>query len=141
MNRSNWLLGVAPLLFTVLPLLPRPAVAGQGDSSCTDVKHVLLLSIDGLHALDLANYIKAKPHSHFAVLTHEGVTFTNATTARPSDLSLPGLLALVTGASPISTGVWYDDSYDRALSPPQVAGIRDGFATLPRHGRHPDPLR
>ena len=32
--------------------------------------------------------------------------------------SYPGLLALVTGGSPRSTGVYYDDSYDRKLSPP-----------------------
>ena len=81
---------------------------------------MLLLSIDGLHALDLANYIKAKPHSNFAALVNEGVNFTNASSARPSD-SFPGLLALVTGGSPICTGVWYDDSYDRALSPPAVS--------------------
>src|SRR5262249_33445088 len=32
--------------------------------------------------------------------------------------SFPGLTALVTGATPKSSGVYYDDSYDRRLSPP-----------------------
>ncbi len=35
----------------------------------------------------------------------------------PSD-SFPGLLALVTGGTPKSTGVYYDDSYDRKLAAP-----------------------
>jgi hypothetical protein len=78
---------------------------------------VLLLSIDGLHALDLANYVAQYPHSTLAALSHRGVTFTQASAARPSD-SFPGLLAIVTGGSPNTTGVWYDDSYDRSLSPP-----------------------
>src|SRR5262249_12793513 len=33
----------------------------------------------------------------------------------------PGLLALVTGGTPRSTGVYYDDSYDRTLFPPGSA--------------------
>src|SRR5262249_40440158 len=33
--------------------------------------------------------------------------------------SFPGLLALVTGGTPVSTGVWYDDSFDRRLAPPK----------------------
>ena len=35
----------------------------------------------------------------------------------PTD-SFPGLTALVTGGTPKSTGVYYDDSYDRTLFPP-----------------------
>jgi predicted AlkP superfamily pyrophosphatase or phosphodiesterase len=81
------------------------------------VQRVLLISVDGLHAVDLANFVEANPHSTLAKLSSHGVTFTNASTSRPSD-SFPGLLALVTGGSPNSTGVWYDDSYDRKLAPP-----------------------
>ena len=133
-RRSKWLIAVSSLFFAALLLAPRLAVARDHDGDNDDrrdrdIKHVLLLSIDGLHALDVANYIAAKPHSHFAVLVHEGVNFTNASTSRPSD-SFPGVLALVTGASPISTGVWYDDSYDRSLSPPAVAD-GDGGALCP----------
>jgi hypothetical protein len=45
------------------------------------------------------------------------VNYTAAHTPTPSD-SFPGLLALITGGNPISTGVFYDDSYDRTLYAP-----------------------
>jgi len=78
---------------------------------------VLLLSIDGMHALDLANYVRDNPDSTLAQLSGIGVTYTNASTSKPSD-SFPGLLSMVTGGSPLSTGIFYDDAYDRSLSPP-----------------------
>src|SRR5215510_6272636 len=81
------------------------------------IRHVLLLSIDGLHEQDLARYTMLHPHSALAQLAHMGITYTNASSSKPSD-SFPGLLAMVTGGSPRSTGVFYDDSYDRNLSPP-----------------------
>jgi hypothetical protein len=80
------------------------------------IDHVLLLSIDGMHALDLANYVKAQPASHLAQLSATGLTYGNASGSRPSD-SFPGLLAMITGGSPNSTGVFYDVSYDLKLSP------------------------
>ena len=81
------------------------------------IKHVLLLSVDGLHALDLANYVAAHPDSTLAELSRHGATYTNDSTSSPSD-SFPGLASLVTGGSPVTTGLWYDDTYNRALSPP-----------------------
>jgi hypothetical protein len=81
------------------------------------IDHVLLLSVDGMHALDLANYVKAHPASNLAQLGATGLTYGNASGSRPSD-SFPGLLAMITGGSPNSTGVFYDNSYDRKLSPP-----------------------
>src|SRR5215471_1308818 len=81
------------------------------------IRHVLLLSIDGLHAQDLARYTALNPNSALAQLTHLGTTYTHASTSKPSD-SFPGLLSMVTGGSPRSTGVFYDDSYDRTLSAP-----------------------
>jgi hypothetical protein len=83
----------------------------------TENSHVLLLSIDGLHAVDLARYIRLNPNSAMAKLAGMGVLYPNASTTRPSD-SFPGLLSMVTGGTPRSTGVFYDDSYDRNLSPP-----------------------
>jgi predicted AlkP superfamily pyrophosphatase or phosphodiesterase len=80
-------------------------------------RHVLLISVDGLHQVDVANWIKSHPDSTLATLAKQGVTFTNAKASTPSD-SFPGLLALVTGGTPKSTGVYYDDSYDRTLFPP-----------------------
>jgi hypothetical protein len=92
----------------VLKCLPRTTPCPQ---------HVLLLSIDGLHEVDLARYVHLNPNSALAELTHLGITYTNASTSKPSD-SFPGLLSMVTGGSPRSTGVFYDDSYDRNLSAP-----------------------
>jgi hypothetical protein len=81
------------------------------------VKHVLLISVDGLHALDLTNYVSSHPQSTLAELGSHGVTFDNASTSQPSD-SFPGLAALVTGGSPTTAGFWYDVSWNRKLSPP-----------------------
>ncbi len=81
------------------------------------IKHVLLLSVDGLHDADLTAYAAAHVGSAMAALTAHGIHYSAAKSALPSD-SFPGLLAIVTGGSPKSTGVYYDDSYDRALSAP-----------------------
>ncbi len=81
------------------------------------VDHVLLISVDGMHALDLENYVSAHPRSALAELAGHGVRYTGASSSRPSD-SFPGLLAMVTGGSPLSTGVFYDVSYDRTLFDP-----------------------
>jgi hypothetical protein len=91
-----------------------PSAVASGPHS---VERVLLLSLDGLHALDLANYVKAKPNSNLAQLSQHGIMYTNARSSMPSN-SWPGLLAIVTGGSPISTGVMFENSYDRSLSPP-----------------------
>ena len=79
--------------------------------------HVLLISVDGLHESDLSRFVASHPASPLAQLSRQGTTFTHASSAKPSD-SYPGLLAILTGGSPRSTGVYYDDSYDRQLSPP-----------------------
>jgi hypothetical protein len=95
------------------------------------VKHVLLISVDGLHALDLSTYIENHQQSALAQLSRHGITYTNAATSQPSD-SFPGLAALVTGGSPITTGFWYDDTYNRALSPPkQTDGLGNPGGACP----------
>ncbi len=81
------------------------------------VKHVLLISVDGLHALDVSNYVQSHPNSALAELSKHAVTYSDARTPSNSD-SFPGLLALVTGGSPISTGLFYDVSYDRTIFDP-----------------------
>jgi Type I phosphodiesterase / nucleotide pyrophosphatase len=96
-----------------------------------EIKHVLLISVDGLHALDLANFVATHPDSNLAALSRHGVTYTNNATSSPSD-SFPGLAALVTGGSPVTTGLWYDDTYNRALSPPaQTDGLGNPGGTCP----------
>jgi hypothetical protein len=96
-----------------------PVAALAKDSRRHDelVDHVLLISVDGLHALDVARFVAHHPHSALAALSASGVTFSNARTPANSD-SFPGLLALVTGGSPISHGTFYDVSYDRTLFDP-----------------------
>ncbi|MGZ5871371.1 MAG: alkaline phosphatase family protein [Bradyrhizobium sp.] len=86
-------------------------------AQAADIDHVLLISIDGLHALDVANYVESHPNSAMAELAEHGVTYSNARTPANSD-SFPGLLALVTGGSPITHGLFYDVSYDRTFFDP-----------------------
>ncbi len=118
-NRTRtFLLTGAALAALPLSNFARRADAQNGAGSS---KHVLLISVDGLHALDLARYVRTHPGSAMARLSQTGTTYTQASCSRPSD-SFPGLLALVTGGSPNSTGVWYDASYDRTLLPPTAAG-------------------
>ncbi len=104
------------------------------------IQHVLLVSIDGMHSVDFANCVKGVPESgnetycpNLATLSTTGVHYLTALTSRPSD-SFPGLTALVTGATPRSTGAFYDVSYDRSLSPPAKTtpyGIIGGKALCP----------
>jgi predicted AlkP superfamily pyrophosphatase or phosphodiesterase len=82
-----------------------------------DIQHVLLISVDGLHALDVSNYVQKHPNSALAELTRHGVTYSNARTPANSD-SFPGLMALVTAGSPVTTGLFYDVSYDRTIFAP-----------------------
>jgi predicted AlkP superfamily pyrophosphatase or phosphodiesterase len=78
-----------------------------------EIKHVLLISVDGLHALDVARYVDSHPYSTMTQLTRHGITYSNARTPANSD-SFPGLLALVTGGSPVTGDLFYDVSYDRS---------------------------
>jgi hypothetical protein len=80
------------------------------------VDHVLLLSLDGFHDFDLTNYVAAHPMSALAAVVERGRRYSNASAQTPSD-SFPGTLAMTTGGSPASTGVYYDVSWDNNLSP------------------------
>lgn len=80
------------------------------------VRRVLLLSLDGFHDFDLSRYVASHPSSALARLSASGLTYKNAYTSAISD-SFPGTLAMVTGGSPAVTGVYYDVSFDRSLSP------------------------
>jgi hypothetical protein len=80
-------------------------------------KHVLILSIDGLRQADLEDPKLKGDLSNILSLAATGITYTHASTSKPSD-SFPGTLAYLTGASPRTTGVYYDDSYDPTLIKP-----------------------
>ncbi|HUO53732.1 MAG TPA: alkaline phosphatase family protein, partial [Rhodoblastus sp.] len=92
-----------------------PAIAHDGGK-----KSVLLLSIDGFHAADLDYCVKHATCPNLKALVQSGVTYTNASTTKPSD-SFPGMIAQVSGATPKTAGVFYDDSYDRTLYAPNCA--------------------
>src|SRR5450631_3589531 len=116
------------LSLTLLAAAALTACGGSSDSTSTvtSVSHVLLISVDGLHAQDVANCIAAKTCPTIALLAQTGVNYTNAYTPGLSD-SFPGLAALVTGGSPKSTGLFYDASYDRTLYAPSdttCAGVQ-----------------
>ena len=83
------------------------------------IRHVLLLSIDGMHAVDYQNCAADGTCPHLAALGDTGVTYTRTSAARPSD-SFPGLMALVTGGTPKTVGAYYDVAYDRVLAPPMI---------------------
>ena len=80
------------------------------------IKHVLLVSVDGLHQSDLNWYIAHDPGSELAKLTRGGAAYASAHTPVPSD-SDPGMTAQMTGGNPRSTGVFYDVEYNHALLP------------------------
>ncbi|HEV7677057.1 MAG TPA: alkaline phosphatase family protein [Candidatus Dormibacteraeota bacterium] len=103
-------LGLAGALSAVATSVP--ANAGE-DSS---IRHVLLLSVDGMHQSDLDWYVQKHPGSALASLVGHGTSFTNAQTPVPSD-SFPGMVAQVTGGNPKTTGIYYDDSVNHALWP------------------------
>src|SRR6266436_2914575 len=104
---------VATALAAAMPV----SVSHADGRDSRGVQHVLLLSIDGFHAVDLEVCVAAEACPNLSKLTHHGITYTNASTTKPSD-SFPGLLAPVTGGTSKSTGVFYDDSYDRTLFAP-----------------------
>jgi hypothetical protein len=86
-------------------------------SADNKVRRVLVISIDGMHALDLALWVKNKPNSTLGRLSAQGMMYTNASTTKPSD-SIPSTVGIFTGASPAVGGMYYDDAYNRAWFPP-----------------------
>jgi hypothetical protein len=108
---------------------PRP---GSGK-----IKRVLLLSIDGMHAVDFYNCSRGivgandgDPYCpNMAALSRTGITYVGAVSSKPSD-SFPGIAALVTGGTPKSTGIYYDVAYDRSLDGPATM-TGTGLASSP----------
>jgi hypothetical protein len=109
---SKRLLITIAISITVMPSLMQAKTPEQRSG----VKRVLLISIDGMHALDLMRYIRENPDSVMSQLSSHATVYTNAST--PSSDTVPGMLAIATGGSPTSTGIFYDTIYDRTLSPP-----------------------
>src|ERR1700742_2817536 len=101
----------------VLAILAGHPAQADEDFHHTANRHVLLISIDGMHALDLQNCVAAKTCPNLAALAETGINYTRTSTSKPSD-SFPGLMAIVTGGTPKLVGAYYDVAYDRVLAPP-----------------------
>jgi Type I phosphodiesterase / nucleotide pyrophosphatase len=112
---------------------------GAGGLNYGGIKRVLLISIDGMHAVDFLNCSRGisgvnggQPYCpNLAALAQTGVNYRETSTSKPSD-SFPGLMALVTGGSPRTVGAFYDVAYDRVLAPPTVTtgnGVAGGSCT------------
>src|SRR5215471_3870204 len=114
------------MLCLVLFLVCLPTLAARAKDR---VEHVLLISVDGLHALDVTRYVHDHPSSALAELSRHGITYTNARTPANSD-SFPGLMALVTGGSPVTTGLFYDVSYDRTIFDPTNTTCSGGAGNI-----------
>src|SRR5580658_9775787 len=106
------------------------ALAQTGTTGLTTVgsgtiKHVLMLSIDGMHAVDfyncahgIAGVNSGEPYCpNMAALGQTGINYVATASSMPSD-SFPGLAAIVSGGSSKTTGLYYDVAYDRSLAPP-----------------------
>jgi hypothetical protein len=120
----NQKLQAATIAFSIAALVV-PQVYADGDgaghfNNRNGVQRVLLISVDGMHALDYENCGSGGFCPNMAALGKHGVTYTRTSTSKPSD-SFPGLMALVTGASPKTVGAFYDVAYDRVLAPPTIA--------------------
>jgi len=111
--RHAAVLAAAGVLTGVTAAQPSAFAASQHRAAA---RHILLVSVDGLHQSDLARYIARHPESALARLVGGGVEYTHARTTTPSD-SFPGMVAQATGGSPGTTGIYYDDTYNAALLP------------------------
>jgi hypothetical protein len=113
-------------LVLVIALASMPGTAAQTNTvGSGKIKHVLLLSIDGMHAVDLYNCTHGiaganggNPYCpNMAALSQTAINYVSAISSKPSD-SFPGMAALASGGTPKSTGLYYDVAYDRALDAP-----------------------
>src|SRR5580658_8526724 len=133
-------LGAAVIAAAVaLAASTQPIAADSGSVGSRNIKHVLLLSIDGLHAADFYNCAHGiagvkggNPYCpNLAALGQTGINYVATASSMPSD-SFPGLAALVSGGSPRSTGLYYDVAYDRSLDAPATTtgtGLAGGSCT------------
>jgi hypothetical protein len=101
------------------------ATAEDGGHGHNHIKRVLLISVDGMHAVDFDNCAHGISTANngdpycpaLAALAGTGINYVAASTSKPSD-SFPGLTAIVTGGSPALTGVYYDVAYSRNYDAP-----------------------
>jgi hypothetical protein len=103
---------------TALASSAATAQPGQpGSTQARGVRHVLLVSVDGMHQSDLKWYVAHYPGSALARLAAGGAEYADAQTPDPSD-SDPAGTGLMTGGDPKVTGIYYDDEYSHGVFPP-----------------------
>jgi len=137
LRRSLFMAAILSGLTSAAHLSAAQPNQSSGKTNNRGIQHVLLISIDGMHALDYINCVNGISGANgglsycpnMAGLKPNGIDYLFAYTSQPSD-SFPGLMALMTGGSPRSVGAFYDDAYDRSLAPPAVT-TGDGLAAGP----------
>jgi len=120
----------AALAFALTAALSSMAFAAENNLPKTG--RVLLISIDGMHAVDYHICAATGTCPNLAALGKVGINYPRTSTSKPSD-SFPGLMAIVTGGSPKLVGAYYDVAYDRVLAPPTVMtgnGLNAGTCTV-----------
>ena len=113
------------LLSLAAACLTGTAIAQTNNFLQGKIKRVLLISVDGMHAVDFLNCSRGmsaidngRPFCPaLAALGKNGFNYVAASTSKTSD-SFPGLTAIITGGSPAYTGVYYDVAYSRNYDAP-----------------------
>jgi hypothetical protein len=113
------------LLSLAAACLTGTAIAQTNNFLQGKIKRVLLISVDGMHAVDFLNCSRGmsaidngQPFCPaLAALGKNGFNYVAASTSKTSD-SFPGLTAIITGGSPAYTGVYYDVAYSRNYDAP-----------------------
>jgi hypothetical protein len=82
----------------------------------SQIRHVLLISVDGMHQQDLVWYVRHYPRSTLADLVRHGIEYSDALSTIPSD-SFPATVGMMTGGNPGVTGFYYDDTYNYDVFP------------------------
>eukprot|EP00878_Enallax_costatus_P028793 GHUV01031136.1.p1 GENE.GHUV01031136.1~~GHUV01031136.1.p1 ORF type:complete len:300 (+),score=65.97 GHUV01031136.1:1680-2579(+) len=128
--RATQLLVCALLATTLICCSADTGINTDGRLGSCRAQRVLMISVDGLHQQDLAQWVSLKPGSTLAQLSKEGITYNKCFIDGITD-SFPGILALTTGGNVAAHGVYYDDSYDRNLYPPGTT-CANGKPNAPR---------
>jgi hypothetical protein len=123
--RANRLVIAATAVAVILASSILGTAADTSTVGSGKIKHVLLLSIDGMHAVDFYNCTQGiaganggNPYCpNMAALSQTAINYVGASSSKPSD-SFPGMAALASGGTPKSTGLYYDVAYDRSLDAP-----------------------
>ena len=104
-----------PRIAPVCTLFCLSGIAALADSP--KIKHVLVISVDGMHQSDFDWWVQHNPASALGKLAAQGVRYSNASTTKPSD-SIPATIGIFSGATAAVSGLYYDDAYNRSWFAP-----------------------